>query len=491
MCKAHKKDFPLRPIVSMINTAEYKLAKYIDNLIKPYIPDRYSVTSNIKFLERLKEFNIKEKDYCLSFDVVSLFTNIPLAETIDMIAERLYSDNNTKGIPSIPKTSLIELLKCATSGIFSHRDKLFQQKDGVSMGNPLAPTLANFFLGCLEETLFAPELNMDKAHPAFYIRYVDDKFCVFREETNYETFFKSLNDMHPSLSFTVEMGGKSLPFLDTRITLNSESFDSTVYRKTTNNDVIMNSSSIAPKQWKSGLIKFFLHRAHNLCSNDQLLIKEIAKLREIFYKNGYSNIFFDQVVQQYKEKIKLNEQTKLQQKEQELTREEEMTEKDEQNKTKMKLRIPYIGGASILFSKRIRRLIRNATNDDCQIIYETTKVKDHFKLKADVPKFLLTKVVYKFVCSRDANVTYIGYTNRTLKERVAEHRTSCTAVSNHASNCPSCKNGISVDDFHVLKKCRNKYDTMIFEAMFIQRQNPVLNRQLIKPGRSFTLRVFN
>ena len=100
-------------------------------------------------------------------------------------------------------------------------------------------------------------------------------------------------------------------------------------------------------------------------------------------------------------------------------------------------------------------------------------------------------MVYKFVCSRDANVTYIGYTNRTLKERVAEHRTSCTAVSNHASNCPSCKNGISVDDFHVLKKCRNKYNTMIFEAMFIQRQNPVLNRQLIKPGRSFTLRVFN
>ena len=140
LCKAHKKNFPLRPIVSMINTAEYKLAKYIDQLIKPHVPDQYSVTLNAQFLERLKEFNIEERDYCLSFDVVSLFTNIPLEETIAMIAEQLYSDNNTKGVPPMPKLSFVELVKCATSGIFAHRDKLFQQKDGVSMGNPLAPT---------------------------------------------------------------------------------------------------------------------------------------------------------------------------------------------------------------------------------------------------------------------------------------------------------------------------------------------------------------
>lgn len=145
-----------------------------------------------------------------------------------------------------------------------------------------------------------------------------------------------------------------------------------------------------------------------------------------------------------------------------------------------------------MFAKRIRRLIGNVSDEDCQIVYETNKIKDHFKLKADVPKFLATKVVYKFVCSHDANVAYIGYTNRTLKERVAEHRTSCTAVSNHASECSTCKSvGISIDNFQILKKCRNKFDTMIYEAMYIKRYNPVLNRQLVKPGKSFTLRVFN
>jgi len=38
MVKVHKTNFPLRPVVSMINTPEYELAKYLDNLIKPYVP---------------------------------------------------------------------------------------------------------------------------------------------------------------------------------------------------------------------------------------------------------------------------------------------------------------------------------------------------------------------------------------------------------------------------------------------------------------------
>lgn len=72
-----------------------------------------------------------------------------------------------------------------------------------------------------------------------------------------------------------------------------------------------------------------------------------------------------------------------------------------------------------MFAKRIRRLLANKSDEDCQVVYETNKIKDHLKPKADVPKFLATEVVYKFVFSQDANVAYIGYTKRTLKDRVA------------------------------------------------------------------------
>jgi len=42
------------------------------------------------FMEKLKEFNPNSKLNMVSFDVVSLFTNIPLAETIDIIISHLY-----------------------------------------------------------------------------------------------------------------------------------------------------------------------------------------------------------------------------------------------------------------------------------------------------------------------------------------------------------------------------------------------------------------
>ena len=144
-CKVHKKGFPMRPIVSMINSPEYNLAKYLDSIIKPGIPATYCVRSNTEVIDYLSRFQFEKGDYCVSYDVVSLFTNIPLDETITLISNILYSDASEKK-PPMPKCSFIELLKTATGGLFSYQSTLYKQSDGVTMGNPLAPTLANFLL---------------------------------------------------------------------------------------------------------------------------------------------------------------------------------------------------------------------------------------------------------------------------------------------------------------------------------------------------------
>ena len=73
------------------------------------------------------------------------------------------------------KDIFIKLLKKATGGMFMYKDKLYRQIDGVAMGGPLGPTLANFFLGHLETKLF----NGIDFGPSLYIRYVDDIFAVF------------------------------------------------------------------------------------------------------------------------------------------------------------------------------------------------------------------------------------------------------------------------------------------------------------------------
>ena len=95
----------------------------------------------------------------MSFDVVSLFTNVPLSETIELIINRLYADGNPYAI-TFDKDVFRKLMFMAAQGLFMYKDKLYKQINGETMGSCLGPTLANFFLGCLEEKLFANTNNL-------------------------------------------------------------------------------------------------------------------------------------------------------------------------------------------------------------------------------------------------------------------------------------------------------------------------------------------
>ena len=68
MAKVHKGQVPLRPVVSMVDTSEYNLAKYLDQLIKLYISDTYLLRSTDDFIERLKQFLINSHNIVVSFD---------------------------------------------------------------------------------------------------------------------------------------------------------------------------------------------------------------------------------------------------------------------------------------------------------------------------------------------------------------------------------------------------------------------------------------
>ena len=75
-----------------------------------------------------------------------VFTNVSLAETIELVIERLYDNNNSNAIP-FEKGVFRQLMLMATQGLFMYNNKLYKQIDGVTMGSPLSPTLVNFFLG--------------------------------------------------------------------------------------------------------------------------------------------------------------------------------------------------------------------------------------------------------------------------------------------------------------------------------------------------------
>ena len=62
----------------MVNTPEHNLAKWLDSLMKPYIPDSNFLPSTSSFVDKIKELKPTNDVKLVSFDVTSFFTNVPL-----------------------------------------------------------------------------------------------------------------------------------------------------------------------------------------------------------------------------------------------------------------------------------------------------------------------------------------------------------------------------------------------------------------------------
>ena len=89
--------------------------------------------------------------YMLSFDVESLFTNIPTLETIGIILNRAYIDGRElfHGLKQDELRTL--LIICTQESHFQFNGEFFDQIDGVAMGSPLGPLFANIFMSDFEE----------------------------------------------------------------------------------------------------------------------------------------------------------------------------------------------------------------------------------------------------------------------------------------------------------------------------------------------------
>ena len=158
--KTHKPDVPLRPILSMISSPQHKLAKYLNVLLQPVIAkfSKYNIQDSFEFAKKIRSTS-SSNTFMASFDVRSLFTNVPLLETINICADFLLEENILVTVddsfyldvlfgeehePELTKEGFIELMKLATSKTeFSINNCMYRQIDGVAMGSPLGPTLAN------------------------------------------------------------------------------------------------------------------------------------------------------------------------------------------------------------------------------------------------------------------------------------------------------------------------------------------------------------
>ena len=82
----------IRPIISNIGTPTYQLAKYLAKHLSPLANSEYTVTSTKDFIEKIKNVKVPNGHQLISFDVKSLFNNVPSQKTIDITLKRIYEN---------------------------------------------------------------------------------------------------------------------------------------------------------------------------------------------------------------------------------------------------------------------------------------------------------------------------------------------------------------------------------------------------------------
>ncbi len=471
--KVHKINCPARPILSAIGTYNYKLAKFLVPILQPYTINEYVVKDSFSFVSEISSFTTDEQLVMASFDVSSLFTNIPLDETIDLCTDLVFHDNGKLKYRdcALNRSQFRKLLGFAVKeNHFIFNGQLFDQIDGVAMGSPLGPSLANVFMSELEQRFLSncpPECK-----PVLYRRYVDDTFCLFRNRDHIALFLNFINSQHPNIKFTYETETEnSLPFLDVLVTREGNCFTTSLFRKKTFTGLYTDFSSLAPDKYKKNLISVLLYRAFHICSTYKTFHDEIIRIKEILSKNKFPRALVDRIIKSFLDKTFTPTV---------------VAPTETETRVPLLFCIPFLGRYSLQMKTRICRLVKKCyPGIQLKVIFRSsTRIQSFFPFKDRIPSLIRSSVIYKFQCP-GCHAWYYGKTSRNLITRCREHlginkagqqkiKVTASAIWDHLNESGHTA---SLDDFSILDRANNDFDLLIHESLLILRDRPSLNSQ--------------
>ena len=460
-------DPPLRPIVSMSGTVTHSVAKYLNDMIRPYIDATHMVKSTDEFFLRIHNLKLNDKNSVVSLDVSSLFTNVPVEETINIIIQRAYNHPDLPP-PPIEQQDLSSLLRvCTQETPFKFGDLEYIQVDGVSMGSPLGGTFADFYMSQLENKL----LSENKiSNPLHYFRYVDDTFVIFNSPSHVHHFKRRL-ESNSKLNFTHEkMVDSTFHFLDLSMRIGSDgSLHTSVYIKPTDGGLYTNFQSHVPLQYKKSVVSSLVIRALKFSSSTCAQTAEIKRLKQVFANNGYPQKLIDGII------------------------------RDKMRKFMSPAPEPIDEGNTFYFpiqnlsnftsgTKEIQTIVRDhvescSSDKEVKVLtfFRPTKLSNKFSTRSSVCDLERCGVVYAFSCSEpNCNMGYIGHTTQMLNKRISQHRRSDSSIYKHFLNdhdklVPSLASLIPC--FDIVYSSNEPIKIKIVEALKIKNDRPQINVQ--------------
>ena len=214
------------------------------HLISAYVKDTEH------FLHLINNLGILPKNTILvTYDVTSLYTNIPLPEAERAIARVLLCNRPSATAPT--NSSLLKMLRLIFShNIFTFSDgkclHYYLQTSGVSMGSRCAPAVACTYMAEFERLYIHDRTDLPYK-PLLWLRFIDDIFCLWPHgETCLHEFTNYLNSRHPRIKFTCSFSTDSVEFLDTKVYLEDNTLKTSLFIKPTSSLAYLQRTSCHP-----------------------------------------------------------------------------------------------------------------------------------------------------------------------------------------------------------------------------------------------------
>ena len=194
-----------------------------------------------------------------SYDVSAFFTSVSIDPALNIISDLLEKDDKLQDRTVLLVQNIIQLLGfCLHNIYFSFQNKLYEQVEGVAMGSPVSPAVANLYMEHFEREVLQSASNP----PRHWFRYVDNAFAI-QQQAHKQGFLEYINSIDPAIKFTMggNQGNGAIPFLDTLVTPEADnSLSITVYYKPTHTNQYLQWNSHHNLSTKYSFIGAHTHR---------------------------------------------------------------------------------------------------------------------------------------------------------------------------------------------------------------------------------------
>lgn len=456
LIKIHKKDLPVRIIVSTVNGPTSDIEKRLVSLFNQCIPKpKHNIKNSYSFKRDVDQILVPDAHTIASLDVISLFTNIDRHLVVQVIKNKWPLLRNN--IKLNKKEFLDVIIFILNSTYFKFNNQFYHQKSGAPMGGSISPWLADLCLEAIENNC----LEKLKSSISYFGRYVDDIFlmCSASELTNILDTFNNYNN---NIQFTLEQTNskREINFLDMTIKIENNKLITNWYQKNISSGRYISYDSHHPIQQKKAIVYGLVDKAIKL-SDKRFHHKNLDLVKKLLINNNYP---IDFITLHTKNRLK-----KINQFQGTCTIQQSTAPK------KIFFPLPF----HKYFTPKISYIFKRF---DINTVFRNINKIDQFQTlgKDKVDKLYKTDVIYKINC-KNCDKSYIGETKRHLHKRVDDHK---RYVRNNdeksviALHCVQNNHSFDFDKVSILDSEPQTKKRKFLEMLHIQFHKNNINKQL-------------